>query len=472
MIYSRGIRADYDGWEALGNTGWGYDDILPYFLKSEHMTIPSLANETKYHSTKGELVITYPVHRTKVAEAFVNAGFQRGYNYVDYNAESEIGYSYLQTTIKDGSHWSAYHAFLKPVRSRKNLEVVTQSLVTKILIDENTRVAYGVQYNNGKSLLVQAGARKEVILSAGAINSPQLLMLSGIGPRDHLQDVGVKVIQDSKVGYNLQDHVTLGNLYFTLNQSVGVRVDRIVDVLVGVVEYFLKRDGMFTIPGGTEALGFENVGDFGDGEQEVELLLFSTTAANSNRGWQSVGGRTDIFFESYLPLQKKDAFTIYPILLRPHSRGRILLKNKNPYTHPVIDANYFSDHRDIQIIIKGIRRAIELTKTDALQKYGAELYRKSIRPCRGHEIDSDAFWECNIRYMTFTIFHPAGTCKMGNDSDPDAVVDSALRVRGVKHLRVSDASIMPTVPSGHTTAPVYMIAEKTADLIKAEWLGR
>ncbi|PNF27342.1 Glucose dehydrogenase [FAD, quinone] [Cryptotermes secundus] len=470
MIYSRGIRADYDGWEALGNTGWGYDDILPYFLKSEHMTIPSLANDTKYHSTKGELVITYPIHRTKLAEAFINAGLQRGYNYVDYNAESEIGYSYLQTTIKDARRWSAYRAFLEPVRTRKNLHVATHSLVTKVLIDENTRVAYGVEYKKWGLLPVQARARKEVILSAGAINSPQLLMLSGIGPSDHLQEVQIKVIQDSKVGYNLQDHVTLGNLYFTLNQSVGLRFDNIFDDLVGVVEYFLKRDGILTIPGGTEAFGFENVGDFGNGEQTIELLFAASTLANLHLAWHSWGARTDILFESYLPLHNKDAFTIFPILIRPYSRGRILLKNKNPCTHPLIDANYFSDRRDIEIIIKGIRRASELTKTDALQKYGAELYRKTILPCKDHEFDSDAFWECNIRYMTFTIFHPVGTCKMGNDSDPDAVVDRALRVRGVKQLRVSDASIMPTVPSGHTMAPVYMIAEKTADLIKADWL--
>ncbi|PSN33091.1 Glucose dehydrogenase [FAD, quinone] [Blattella germanica] len=466
MTYVRGNKRDYDDWESLGNTGWGYADILPYFLKFENMKIPRFANDTENHSTHGELFITNPPYHTNLATAFVEAGIQRGYNYVDYNVGKGIGYSYLQSTMKDGLRWSSNYAFLRPIRNRRNLDVRTRSLVTKILIDKN-RVAYGVEYKQWGFITRHAFAKKEVILAAGAINSPQLLMLSGIGPKEHLEEKGISVLQDSKVGFNLMDHVSLGNLYYTLNETAGLRLN-LINYIKGAIDLILKRPGIFNIPGGSEAIGFESLGE-SNGYPDIELLFASATTASTPIFWSSWGPRIDILFQSYSALSSIDAFMVFPLPMKPNSRGRIMLKSTNPSEYPLIYPNYFSDPKDIETIIKGIRLVAELSKTEAMKKYDVKLYNKPLYQCSEHEFDSDAYWECCIRYLTFSYYHICGTCKMGPDSDPDAVVDTELRVRGIKHLRVVDASIMPIITSGHITGPVYMIAEKASDMIKNEW---
>ncbi|XP_069696376.1 glucose dehydrogenase [FAD, quinone]-like [Periplaneta americana] len=468
MTYTRGNKADYDKWKTLGNTGWGYDDVLPFFLKHEDMTIPEYINDTKYHSTKGEVVITHPPYHTKLATAFLNAGIERHYKNVDYNGANQIGYSYLQSAMKNGRRWSAYHAFLEPARKRKNLHIVGKSMVTKILIDKDSNSAYGIEYKWYGLLPVKAHAKKEVIVSAGTINSPQLLMLSGIGPEDHLQEVGIPVIKNSKVGYNLQDHVTIGNLYFTVNDSVSINVFNIFSDVVGIAEYIFKHSGIFTVPGGTEVVGFEDLDHPSDGNPDIEIL-FASIASTMPIFWKSWGARTDILLRSYFSLILKNTYMILPILLHPYSRGRIMLKNRDPFTHPLIYPNYFSDLRDIEVIIKGIRIAIEMAETEAMQKYGATLYQKPLLECRDYEFNSDSYWECIIRQMTFTMFHPSGTCKMGPESDEEAVVDTTLRVRGIKGLRVVDASVIPLSPAGHIMATVYMIAEKASHMIKEYW---
>ncbi|PNF27347.1 Glucose dehydrogenase [FAD, quinone] [Cryptotermes secundus] len=467
MVYTRGNRKDYDGWKTQGCEGWGYDDVLPYFLRSENMRIPTLANDKKYHSTEGELFITRPPYHTQIASDFVEAGPQAGYKDIDYNAATQIGFSFLQATMKNGERMSSNRAFLKPARQRKNLHVVNRSLVTKILIDPQNKTAYGVEYKYLGIFKTEAVARKEVILSAGAINSPQLLMLSGIGPKEHLQKVGVPVIQDLRVGFNLQDHISLGTLFFTANSSVTARFDNIPGDAVSLLQYLFTRNGTLTMPGAIEALAFLDIDD-SDGLPEIELIFAGTTVASLLPVWFAWGGKLEIY-APYMSLAIQNAFSIFPILLHPKSRGWLTLKDKNPETKPLLYHNYLTEKQDVEILVKGIKRAIQLIDTEAFQRHGVKLYTVPLPPCKSHEFGSDAYWECSIRYMTFTVWHQCGTCKMGPDSDPDAVVDPQLKVRGIRHLRVVDTSIIPVIPAAHLTAPAYMIAEKAADMIKQEW---
>jgi choline dehydrogenase-like flavoprotein len=467
MVYTRGNRKDYDGWKEQGCEGWGYEDVLPYFLRSEDMRIPSLANDTEYHSTNGQLVITHPPYHTQVASDFVEAGREAGYQDLDYNAENQIGYSILQSTMKNGERWSSYRAFLEPARRRKNLHVVTGSLVTKILIDPHNKTAYGVEYKSLGIFTNQAIARKEVILSAGSINSPQLLMLSGIGPKEDLQKVGIPVLQDLRVGYNLQDHITLGTLYFTANSSVTARFDNILGDVFSVLQYTLTRNGTLTIPGAIEALAFLDIDD-SDGLPEIELIFAGTTVASLFPVWLGWGGKPEIY-KVYKSLGHKNAFQIFPMLMHPKSRGRVTLKDKDPETKPLLYHNYLTEKQDVEILIKGIKQAIQLMDTDVFRRHGAKIYPVPLPPCESHGFGSDAYWECSLRYMTFTVYHQCGTCKMGPETDPDSVVDPQLKVRGIGRLRVVDSSIIPTIPAAHLSAPTYMIAEKAFDMIRSEW---
>jgi choline dehydrogenase len=467
MVYTRGNRKDYDGWKEIGCEGWGYDDVLPYFLRCEDMLIPDLATDTKHHSAKGQLPITYPQYHTQSASDFIEAGVEAGYNETDYNARSQIGFSRLQCTIKDRLRVSGNRAFLEPARTRSNLHVLNNSLVTKILIHPGNRTVYGVEYDLWSILPTNARARKELIISAGAINSPQLLMLSYIGPKEDLEKLGIPVIQDSKVGFNLQDHISLGNLYFTANSTISLRFDNILDNPYSVTQNLVSRDRPLSIPGGIEALAFEDI-DADDGFPEIEILYEATTLPSLKPTWDAWGESPDIY-EVYKSLAHENSFMMFPMLMRPLSRGRLILRSRNPTVKPLIYHNYLTEPKDMDIIIKGIKRAIQLTNTSAFQRHGAELYRAPLPPCKDHEFAFDAYWECSVRYMTFTNFHQSGTCKMGPNSDYDAVVDPKLQVRGIKYLRVVDASIMPNIITGHLVAACYMIAEKATDIIKNAW---
>ncbi|PSN48977.1 Glucose dehydrogenase [FAD, quinone] [Blattella germanica] len=467
MVYTRGNKADFDTWASLGNEGWSYDDVLPYFLKFEKMMIPKLANDTKYHSTKGELYINHPPYRSKSAELFVESANQTGRKIIDYNGEEQVGYSIVQGTLNNGMRWSANSAFLKPVRNRKNLMVLTHSQVTKILIHPGNKTAYGVEYKRWSLLNMKAFAKKEVILAAGVFNSPQLLMLSGIGPKKHLEDVGIPLLQDLMVGYNLQDHYGLSNLIFTANSSITLRFDNILQDLKEIGNFIISRKGLLTVTGGLEALGFEDID--GDGIPDLEFSFAGTAMGSLPPVILGYGCKPSICTSTYLFSLVENVFTVFSLPLKPRSRGRLMLKDNNPLSKPLLYHNYFTDPYDMDVLLKGIRRVISLTEAPALRKYGVKLYDKRIPQCKQYIFNSDEYWECNARYMTFTMFHQTGTCKMGPDSDPDAVVDPSLKVRGINNLRVIDSSIFPILISGHTQAPTYMVAEKGASVVKEYW---
>ncbi|XP_069680588.1 glucose dehydrogenase [FAD, quinone]-like [Periplaneta americana] len=466
MAYSRGNRRNYDSWAKIGNEGWDYENILNYFKKSERMSISSLESDTKYHSTKGELDINYPPYRSAIANAFIAASLENGTQYIDYNAQRQSGVSYVQATMKNGRRLSSNRAFLQPVRKRRNLHVITRSLVTKILIDKDKK-AYGVEYKLFNLITLKAYAKNEIILSAGTANSAQLLMLSGIGPQDHLKTLNIPVVQDLKVGDNMQDHVSMLNFNFVVNSSVDIRLDNPFNLVKDIFYYVKDGKGELTVPSGFEALSFIDIGEQ-DNFPEIEFFFSGQLLPAIPLYLSPLGFLSKRFNEFYKPLASRNGFTIFPILLRPHSSGRLRLKDSDPHSNPLIYPDFFSDPRDIEILIKGIRMFMSLMKTESFQKLGVDVYRKPIPPCKHHGFDSDEYWECTIRYMTVSMQHAVGTCKMGPDSDPDAVVDPRLKVRGIQNLRVVDASIMPSITSGHTMAPIYMIAEKAADMIKED----
>lgn len=472
MVYVRGNRKDYDLWESLGNPGWSYDNVLHYFLKSEDNRNPYLV-KTKYHSAGRYLTVQESPWHSPLALAFLKAGEELGYENRDINGEEQTGFMMAQGTIRRGSRCSTAKAFLRPVRLRSNLHVAMHSQAMRILFDANKR-ATGVEFMRNKKRQV-VKARREVILSAGAINSPQLLMLSGVGPAEHLQEHSIDVLSDLKVGYNLQDHVGLGGLTFVVDAPITFKKARFQTVPVAM-EYVVNERGPMTTLGGIEGLAFVHSKYNNRSENWPDIQFhFAPSSVNSDSGEQIrkiLGLRDRVYNTMYKPLVNSETWTILPLLLRPKSTGWVRLKSRNPLHYPAIEPNYFAHREDILTLIEGIRIAHAVSNSSAFQKYGSRPNSLAMPDCKQHEFDSDAYWECCLRQFTFTIYHPTSTCKMGPPDDPDAVVDPRLRVYGVLGLRVIDASIMPTIVSGNPNAPTIMIAEKGADMIKEDWLQR
>lgn len=468
MIYVRGNKNDYDNWEQMGNPGWDWDNVLPYFIKSEDNRNPYLA-KTPYHGTGGYLTVQEPPWHSPLAVSFLQAGQELGYENRDINGAKQTGFMISQGTIRRASRCSTAKAFLRPVRLRKNLHIAMFSHVTKVLIDPNSKRAYGVKlFRNNRYYKIRA--RKEVILSAGAINTPQLLMLSGVGPAEHLQELNIPVLSNLKVGNNLQDHVGLGGLTFIINAPITFKKSRYQTVSVGL-EYIMHERGPLTTQG-VEGLAFVNT-KYANSSIDWPDMQFHFAPSSINSDGENIkkitGLRDRDYNTVYKPLKDAETWTILPLLLRPKSSGWVRLQSKNPFHHPVINPNYFTHPEDIAILVEGIRIAHAVSNTSAFQRFGSRPHTIPFPGCRKFLYDSDDYWECCIRHFTFTIYHPTSTCKMGPETDPDAVVDSRLKVYGIEGLRVIDASIMPKIVSGNTNAPTIMIGEKGADLIKEEW---
>jgi choline dehydrogenase len=347
-------------------------------------------------------------------------------------------------------------------------------MVTKVLIDDN-KIAIGVKYlRNGEDMV--AMARREVVLSGGAINSPQLLMLSGVGDPEELNKHGIPVVHPLPgVGQNLQDHISSGAAVFTVDQPVAVIQERL-EKLPYVLRWMVDGSGPLTLLGGIEAIAFikTKYANQTDDWPDIQFHYASGSAASDGGTHLSKGlGFTKEMWDSvFQPLVQKDTFTIFPTLLRPKSRGYIKLRSANPLDHPVIDPKYYSHPEDIRVMTEGVKIALRVANSKAYKQFGTKLNPNNYPHCLEFQLYSDEYWACCSRYYSSTIFHPAGTAKMGVANDPMAVVDPELRVYGVKNLRVVDASIMPTVVSGNTNAPVIMIGEKAADLIKQQWKMR
>ncbi|KAF3426368.1 hypothetical protein E2986_13520 [Frieseomelitta varia] len=475
MLYIRGNRRDFDQWESFGNPGWGYEDVLPYFKKSQDQRNPYLARNTKYHSTGGYLTIQDSPYNTPLGIAFLQAGEEMGYDIVDVNGQQQTGFALYQYTMRRGTRCSTAKAFVRPIQLRRNFHLSLWSHVTKILIDPVTRRAYGVEFiREGRKHVVHA--RKEVILSAGAINSPQLLMLSGIGPRQHLQQVGIPVIHDSPgVGQNLQDHIAVGGLIFLIDYPVSTVMTRLVN-LNSALRYAITEDGPLTSNVGLETVGFISTkyANQSDDWPDIEFMLTSSsTTSDGGTHVKTAHGLTDEFYnEVFESINYRDVFGVFPMLLRPESRGFIKLRSSNPFDYPLMYHNYLTRQQDVDVLREGVKAAIALGETSSLKRFGARFHSRALPNCGHLPLFTDEYWDCAIRQYTMTIYHMSCTAKMGPPSDPMAVVDPELRVYGVSGLRVIDASIMPTITSGNINAPVIMIGEKGADLVKRQWSPR
>jgi choline dehydrogenase len=440
MIYMRGQAADYDHWRQLGLAGWAWDDVLPFFKKHEN----SFLGESEWHGVGGELRIEAPRVNWRLLDAFRAAAEQAGIKSVaDFNTGDNEGCCSFHVNQKRGRRWSAATAFLKPVLHRDNLRLETKCLVEGVAFDG--RRAVGVRWRQDGRLR-EARCRGEIVLAAGAIGSPQLLMLSGVGPAQHLVDNGIAVIADRPgVGGNLQDHLQLRLIFkvegiTTLNE----RYHSSLGLARMLAEYVLFRRGPLTMA--PSQLGLFTRSDV---KQERPNLQYHVQPLSLDR-----------FGE---PLHRFPAFTASVANLRPTSRGRVRLHSRDPAAAPAIKPNYLSTEEDRRVAAEAIRLTRRIAAQPALAPYRPAEYLPGERV---RDDDEQALVKAAGDIGT-TIFHPVGTAKMGLASDPLMVVDECLRVAGVERLRVIDASIMPTITSGNTNAPTMMIAEKGAAMLRA-----
>jgi len=434
LIYMRGQHEDYDRWRDLGNTGWGYADVLPYFRKSEDQQ----RGADDYHGVGGPLAVSDPPEPHPLCEAYLAAAEECGYRRnPDFNGAAQEGFGYNQWTLRNGLRSSAATAFLRPARRRANLTVITRAHATRVLFSGSR--ATGVEYLRGGGLN-SAMARKEVIAAGGSFNSPQLLQLSGVGPASLLQDLGIRVVADLPgVGMNLQDHYTGRMSYecteaFTLNDVV----NHFGKGLAAALRYLFLRKGPLAM-GVTYVTGFIRA----DAASVTPDIQTSISIFSSDK----VGG----------PLHRFSGFTLAARLLRPESRGSVLIQSTDPLRAPAIRPNYLAAEKDCAVLLAGMKATRRLANTAALRPY--ILREHDPGPLCTSDADLLEF----TRQRGGISYHPVGTCKMGNDDA--SVVDERLRVLGLEGLRVVDASIMPTLVSGNTYAPTLMIAEKVAEMI-------
>ncbi|KAK4884070.1 hypothetical protein RN001_000341 [Aquatica leii] len=464
MIYIRGHPEDYDEWEAMGNHGWNYDNVLSYFIKSEDNKNKDHLNFF-FHGQGGYQSVEYFPYQDKNVFRIIDGFKELGLPEVDQNTDDLIGVSLLQGTIHAGERLSTNGAFIRPIRKkRSNLVVKTNAHVVRVLIDKRSKTAVGVEYYL-KKRIQRAFAKKEIIISAGAINSPKILMLSGVGPESHLKKIGLHVIENLPVGYNLHDHTTIDGVLFALTNKTATSVAD-EKKKFDVFRYKKTHSGPLSATGPLQVSAM--VKTKYEKSRSRPDIQYSFDAANVKNFI------TDPILTAESnsnPLAYYDGFMVRPILLIPESRGYILLNTTNPvYGAPLIFANTFKERIDLLRVVEGVKQSLNLLQTKSFNKLHATIADTPLPACKHLQFGTDEYWSCVATSYTATIFHPVGTCKMGPKHDKAAVVDPRLRVHGIKNLRVIDASIMPKIPRGNTNAPTIMIAEKGSDYIKFRWL--
>lgn len=437
LVYVRGQHQDYDHWRQLGNSGWSFEDVLPYFQRAEDQE----RGADEWHAIGGPIAVSNARDSHPLVEAFIQAGESLGLPHnPDFNGATQEGIGYFQTTMRKGWRCSTASGYLKPARSRTNLSIETEALATRILFEGKRAV--GVAYRqNGATLEARAG--REVLLCGGAINSPQLLELSGIGQGERLADLGIAVIHDSpRVGENMQDHLQAG---FVMECSKPITVNDQYNNLLrraGMgLDYLIRRRGPLAVAAGFGAAFFKAHTASDTPDTQVHFMTFSTDKRGAD-------------------LHDFSGFTASACLLRPESRGSVHITSTDPSEAPKIVANYLSSEADRRASVAGLKHLREILHAEPLKPF----VKREVRP--GPEVNSDEDLLEHYRATGSTIYHPACTCAMGpGETD---VVSPELKVNGVEGLRVVDGSIMPRLVSGNTNAPIIMIGERAADLVRAD----
>jgi choline dehydrogenase-like flavoprotein len=433
MLYIRGQAEDYDTWAQMGCRGWSYDEVLPAFRAVED-------NDTfddEYHGRGGELGVSSPRHRHPLCERFLTAAEQIGLRRTDdFNGATQEGMGFFQTTTRGGRRSSAARAFLKPALKRSNLQVFVDSDVARVTLED--RRATGVELTDGRQL----SASQEVVLTAGALATPGIMMRSGLGPAAHLREMGIEVLRDMPgVGENFQDHVAVP-IEARLKDPISIEgQDRGLRAVMQATRYLAFRRGLLS-SNILECGGFVDTGNLGRPDIQYHFMpAFSLT---------SDGKRAE-----------GHGLSFSACLLRPESRGQVRLQSADPEAPIVLHANILKERADMLGMLRGLRLGLDILDAPALR----EVVSERRIPDPGDLSDSEL--EAHVAQEAKTVFHPVGTCRMGRKDDPMAVVDSQLRVTGIKGLRIADASVMPTIVSGNTNAPVMMIAERAAGFIAA-----
>lgn len=469
MFYVRGNKLDYDEWAASGNKGWSYEEVLPYFKKSEKLSHYT-EEQSKYHGYDGYLTVENEENLSSLENLVIKGAVELGLkNSTDINGADQMGISKSYTTTRNGLRCSTARAFLSPVKNRKNLHVIKNAHATKLVFIPGTNKIKGVLLNqNGKDIFVKA--MKEVIVSSGAINSPQLLLLSGIGPQKHLKNLGIEVKADLPVGENLQDHLFVPIFYTVPGDN---ELASLANVAGAFAQYILKHEGPLAGISPHRVIGFWNTTDSQATSPDIQnhYLIFPAGINNMLNMFEKHDFSDEIQQKFEAMNKKQSTMVVYNVLLKPKSRGKITLKSKNPMDKPLIYANYFDNLEDMKTVIKGMKQfTLKLGETNAFKEAGFKLEWLEINACKKYDKNSDGFIDCISRQLTFSLYHPVGTVKMGAPNDRSAVVDPELRVNNVEGLRVVDASIMPSIVRGNTNAPSIMIGEKGADMIIKHWL--
>ncbi|XP_046614598.1 glucose dehydrogenase [FAD, quinone]-like [Neodiprion virginianus] len=449
MMYLRGSPFIYDQWAEMGNEGWSWKEVLPFFKKSENNgDIDSVGRE--YHGTDGPLFVERFPYQPPFVNVLLTAAEEAGFGYNnDLNGKDNLGFAVIQGTVHNGARRSSAAAYLRPIRHRSNLHITLNSTCTRVIIENGKAV--GVEYyKDGKFHTIRS--TKEVIISAGNIRSPHILLLSGVGPEEDLKSQGIDVVKDlDGVGKNFHDHLSV-SLTFTINEP-----DVYDNNWAALAEYLGFRTGPLSSIGTAQVVGFLPSKITTPDLPDMQIIFdgYQAACAPGEIGaLQSDGNRQILLLAGYY---------------YPRSRGQISLASSAPLEYPSIWGNYLNNPADVAGIVKAIETGLKFAETTAAKAYNMTLITPLVEECSKYTFPSANYWECAVHYLAHGANHNAGTCKMGPPSDPLAVVDPRLRVYGIEGLRVADASIMPQVPTANTQATCVMIGEHAADLIKKDW---